>query len=248
MTMLPFPARTAVGEVWWEDAREPNGSGHRLAIGVVEVPDGTAVSLHVYTVVEVSVSDRAVGICLARQTGAGRAGGLARRKCPGQGYPARYVEAGRAPAARAATPGASGAKEELQREQAARSRWTWSSSAACPGQRLGTRAWGASSRAPSPRSLISRRACGSLGVYLDNLGGDAPSVIAELKALESLRLYGDSAMDEGRRARRPCPVHGRGPAGPGIPGTSQRGIHRAGPGATASACRSCGTSTSKEKA
>src|SRR6185437_5122830 len=39
----------------------------------------------------------------------------------------------------------------------------------------------------------------SLGVYLDNLGGDAPSVIAELKALESLRLYGDSAMDEGRR-------------------------------------------------
>ena len=38
----------------------------------------------------------------------------------------------------------------------------------------------------------------SLGVYLDNLGGDAPSVIAELKALESLRLYGDSAMDEGR--------------------------------------------------
>ena len=39
----------------------------------------------------------------------------------------------------------------------------------------------------------------SLGVYLDNLGDDAPSVIAELKALESLRLYGDSATDEGRR-------------------------------------------------
>lgn len=34
MTMLQFPARTAVGEVWWEDAREPNGSGHRLAISV----------------------------------------------------------------------------------------------------------------------------------------------------------------------------------------------------------------------
>ncbi len=30
-----------------------------------------------------------------------------------------------------------------------------------------------------------------LGVYLDNLGDDAPSVIAELTALESLRLYGD---------------------------------------------------------
>ena len=62
MTMLQFPARTAVGEVWWEDAREPDGWGHRLAISVVEVPDGTAVSLRVYTVVEVSVSDRAVGI------------------------------------------------------------------------------------------------------------------------------------------------------------------------------------------
>jgi len=38
-----------------------------------------------------------------------------------------------------------------------------------------------------------------LGVYLDNLGDDAPSVIARLTALESLALYGDSAMDEGRR-------------------------------------------------
>lgn len=39
----------------------------------------------------------------------------------------------------------------------------------------------------------------SLGVYLDNLGDDAPSVIAELTALQSLALYGDSAMDEGQR-------------------------------------------------
>src|ERR1700722_11077656 len=31
----------------------------------------------------------------------------------------------------------------------------------------------------------------SLGLYLDDLGDDAPSVIAELTALESLRLYGD---------------------------------------------------------
>ncbi len=30
-----------------------------------------------------------------------------------------------------------------------------------------------------------------LGVYLDNLGDDAPSVIAGLRALESLALYGD---------------------------------------------------------
>ena len=38
-----------------------------------------------------------------------------------------------------------------------------------------------------------------LDVYLDNLGDDAPSVIASLTALESLALYGDPAMDEGRR-------------------------------------------------
>jgi hypothetical protein len=42
MAMLQFPADTAVGEVWCEGAREPGGSGHRLAIGVVQVPDGTA--------------------------------------------------------------------------------------------------------------------------------------------------------------------------------------------------------------
>jgi hypothetical protein len=38
------------------DAREPDGSGHLLAIGVLEVPDGTAVNLSVYTVAEISVS------------------------------------------------------------------------------------------------------------------------------------------------------------------------------------------------
>jgi hypothetical protein len=59
----------AVGEVWWEDAREPGGSGHLFAIGVVEVPDGTAVSLSVYTVAEVSVSDQQAGIFEARCSG-----------------------------------------------------------------------------------------------------------------------------------------------------------------------------------
>jgi hypothetical protein len=62
VTTLQFPAETAVGEVWWDDDREPNGSGHRLAIGVVEVPDGTAVRLSVYTVAEVSVSGQPGGI------------------------------------------------------------------------------------------------------------------------------------------------------------------------------------------
>ena len=71
VTTLQFPSRTAVGEVWWEDAREPNGSGHRLAISVVEVPDRTAVRLNVYTVDEVSVSDQAVGIFSGTPDGSG---------------------------------------------------------------------------------------------------------------------------------------------------------------------------------
>ena len=61
MTALRFPAEIAVGEVWWEDVREPGGWGHLLAIGVVDVPDGTTVRLSVYTVAGVSVSNRQAG-------------------------------------------------------------------------------------------------------------------------------------------------------------------------------------------
>ena len=70
MTALRFPAEIAVGEVWWEDGREPGGPGHPLAIGVGEVPDGTAVDPSVYTVAEVSVSGRPGGI-FAVPAGAG---------------------------------------------------------------------------------------------------------------------------------------------------------------------------------
>ena len=55
MTALRFPADFAVGELEWEDAREPGGQGHLLAIGVVEVPDGTSVSLSVGAIAEVGV-------------------------------------------------------------------------------------------------------------------------------------------------------------------------------------------------
>lgn len=61
MTVLRFPAETAVGEIWWKDAREPGGWGHLLAIGAVEVPDRTEVRLTVYAVAEVSVSNRRTG-------------------------------------------------------------------------------------------------------------------------------------------------------------------------------------------
>ncbi len=46
MTALRFPAESAVGELWWEDDPETGRWGHQLAIGMVEVPDGTAVQLN----------------------------------------------------------------------------------------------------------------------------------------------------------------------------------------------------------
>jgi hypothetical protein len=46
VTALQSPAGVAVGEVSWEDARRPGGWGHQLAIGVINVPDGTAVQLN----------------------------------------------------------------------------------------------------------------------------------------------------------------------------------------------------------
>jgi hypothetical protein len=61
MTALQFPAETAVGEVWWEDDPESGRWGHLLAIGVIQVPDGTPVRLSVDLVVEVSVSNRRGG-------------------------------------------------------------------------------------------------------------------------------------------------------------------------------------------
>ena len=61
MTDLRFPPDIAVGEVSWEDDQESHRWGHLLAIGVVQVPDGTPVMLSVYPVVEVSVSNRRGG-------------------------------------------------------------------------------------------------------------------------------------------------------------------------------------------
>jgi hypothetical protein len=46
VTLLRFPAESAVGELSWEDDRQPGGWGHQLAIGTVEVPEGTAVQLN----------------------------------------------------------------------------------------------------------------------------------------------------------------------------------------------------------
>ena len=198
MTTLQFPSRTAVGEVWWEDAREPNGSGHRLAISVVEVPDGTAVSLHVYTVDEVSVSDQTVGIFSGTPDGSGTVPAALPRRQSRDKVTRRvtWKRGGRGGARRntrsiwgEGSYSVSRGKEPVDLEFIRR----------LPPDSVSELSVGRV--VPGSFAAVAHLAPGlrSLGVYLDNLGGDAPSVIAELKALESLRLYGDSAMDEGRR-------------------------------------------------
>jgi hypothetical protein len=60
MGVLRFPADVAVGEVWWEDPVSHRW-GHLLAIGAVQVPDSTPVRLSVDLVVEVTVTNRRSG-------------------------------------------------------------------------------------------------------------------------------------------------------------------------------------------
>jgi hypothetical protein len=195
VALLRFPADVAVGEVDWEDVREPGGWGHLLAIGVVEVPDGTAVSLSVYTVAEVSISDGRRGIfeapdgtksvlaVLAARLGQERERVTWHREMPdralrnnrniwdGESY---SIERGQEPV-------------DLEFIRA------------LPADSVSSLSVG--DVIPSSFGAVAHLAPGlrRLGVYLDNLGDDAPSVIAQLRALESLSLYGDSAMDEGRR-------------------------------------------------
>jgi hypothetical protein len=65
MTVLQFPAAIAVDEVMWEDDPQSHRWGHLLAIGLVQVPDGTPVTLTVYPVVEISVTNQRRGIWAA---------------------------------------------------------------------------------------------------------------------------------------------------------------------------------------
>ena len=197
MTTLQFPSRTAVGEVWWEDAREPNGSGHRLAISLVEVPDGTAVRLHVYTVDEVSISDQAVGLSSGLPDESGTVSAVqSRRQSRDKTWRATWKRGGRGGARRntrsiwgEGSYSVSSGKEPVDLEFILR----------LPPDSVSD----LSIRRVVPGSFaaVAHLAPGlrGLGVYLDDLGDDAPSVIAELKALESLRLYGDTATDEGHR-------------------------------------------------
>ena len=179
MTMLQFPARTAVGEVWWEDAREPGGSGHQLAISVVEVPDGTAVSLSVYTVDEVSVSDQAVGIFSGTPDGSGSVPAVPPRRQSRDKVTWRvtWKRGGRGGARRntrsiwgEGSYSVGNGKEAVDLEFIRGLPPDSVSALSLTGDVL-----------PASFTAVAHLAPGlrRLGLYLDNLGDDAPSVIAE---------------------------------------------------------------------
>lgn len=199
MTALRFPAEIAVGEVSWEDAREPDGWGHLLAIGVVEVPDGTAADLSVYMVAEVSVSSRPGGLFVIPAGTAPPA--VPPRRGRGRRNPERVTwRRGMPDSALRNNRSIWGGPEDLSYSVAsADEAVNLEFVRELPGDSVGDLSVGRAD--PASFAAVAHLAPGlrRLGVYLDNLGDDAPSVIARLTALESLALYGDTAMDEGRR-------------------------------------------------
>jgi hypothetical protein len=199
VTALRFPAEIAVGEVDWEDALEPGGWGHLLAIGVVEVPDGTAVRLVVQDVAEVTVSS-------PRQVGDWAA------------------PAGTPPPPAAARPGPARERVTWRRGMPGSALRNTRSIWGEPGKESysvehgdepvdlefirglpadSARELSLSDVVPASFAAVAHLAPGlrGLGLYLDGFGEDAPSVIAELTALESLRLYGSWEPEDGPSLR-----------------------------------------------
>jgi hypothetical protein len=194
VTALRFPAEIAVGEVHWEDAREPGGWGHLLAIGVVEVPDGTAVQLSVFTVAEVSVSNRVGGWMAPAGTPASLAappGPAHERVTWRRGMPTalrnnRSIWGG---------PG-EGCSVEIGEEPV-----DLEFIRGLPADSVSDLSLG--DVVPASIGAVAHLAPGlrDLSVYIDNLGDDAPTVIAELTALERLSLAGHDFPEDGPSLR-----------------------------------------------
>lgn len=174
MTVLRFPAEIAVGEVFWAGGQVPGGWGHRLAIGDIEVPDGTAVELSVIVVAEVGVR---VGDEERVTWKRGMPDSALRNTRDIWGGPegrSFYIRHGEEAVdlgfLRGLPPGS---VFDLS----------------VTGKVLVESFAAVAHLAPGLRRL---------GVYLDDLGPDAPAVIAGLTALESLVLAGEEEAAEGQ--------------------------------------------------
>jgi hypothetical protein len=191
---LRFPAEIAVGEVWWEDDPESGRWGHLLAIGVVQVPDGAPVTLSVYPVVEVSVSNRRSGLWTTP------AGASARPARPPRRVRERVTWHRQMPdrAARN-TNSIWGENEEgsysiESGEEAVDLEFI----RGLPPESVSELELG--DVVPPSFAAVAHLAPGlrDLSVYVDDsLGDDAPSVIAELTALERLSLAGHMVPEDG---------------------------------------------------
>jgi hypothetical protein len=193
---LRFPAEIAVGEVWWEDVREPGGWGHLLAIGLVEVPDGTAVRLSVYTVAEVSVSSRQAGWAAPAGTSPRPAVPPRRvqeRVTWHREMPDRVLRNNRGIWGGSGEESCSiGSGEEAVDLEFIRGLPADSVSELNLGEVVSGSFAAVAHLAPGLRDL---------SVYIDDLGEAAPSVIAELTALQRLSLAGNDAPEDGPSSR-----------------------------------------------
>jgi hypothetical protein len=174
VTALHFPAEVAVGEVDWQDAQEPGGWGHLLAIGVVDVPDGTPVNLDVCAVAEVGVygPDQSQRVTWEQER-PDRAALNTRSIWGGQGDTGYYVSDSTAVVDLEFTRGlpASGVRSLAVKTEIV----------------LGSFP-AVAHLAPGLRHLTSTADC---------LDDQALSVVADLPALESLQLYGGSFTADG---------------------------------------------------
>jgi hypothetical protein len=181
--------------------------GHLLAIGVVEVPDGTAVTLNVNDVAEVTVSNRTGGL-MAFPAGTVRPPPVP--PGPGRERVTWQARNGRQRAAQQqehlGEPGDEGYSVEYGVEAV-----DLEFIRGLPADSV----FELSLRDVVPASFaaVAHLAPGlrGLGLFLDDLGDDAPSVIADLPALEYLALMGGSYTARGlqqlRRLPQLCHLH-----------------------------------------
>lgn len=197
MTVLNFPAEIAIGEVWWDDAREPGGWGHLLAIGAVEVPDRSEVRLSVNVVAEVSVSNRRAGW-------AAPAGTLPRPVRPPRRIRERVTWHRDMPdrVLRNNSSIWGGPEEPSYSVEYAGEPVDLGFILGLPPDSVSELDLG--DVVPGSFAAIAQLAPGLRdlsSVFLDELGEEAPSVIAELTALERLSLSGNDGPEDGPSLR-----------------------------------------------